>query len=154
VTQLILVVLAVVWVAVLVPPFLRGRREGRPGDSINSFRRQLNVLERAAPAARPSFPSSVMQRSTPVRVPPRGYVAPATIASRRRARQRRRQVLQVLVGIALLTGTMAIAAGGGAFLVVNLVVDLVLLAYLALLVQMQRIAAVQYSALRYDRSAA
>jgi len=63
-------------------------------------------------------------------------------------------VLQGLVGIALLTGTMAIAAGGGAFLMINLAVDLVLVAYLGLLIQMQRIAAVQYSALRYDRSAA
>jgi hypothetical protein len=153
VTQLILVVLAVVWVAVLVPPFLRGRREGRPGDSINSFRQQLNVLERAAPSGRASFPSSVIHRPSPVRVPPRGYVAPATIASRRRARQRRRQVLQVLIGLALLTATLAVAAGG-VFLVIHLAIDVVLVAYLALLVQMQRIAAVQYSALRYHRSAA
>jgi hypothetical protein len=150
---LILVVLAVVWVAVLVPPFLRGRREGRPGDSINSFRRQLNVLERATPTAGPSFPSSVVNRSTPVRVPPRSYVAPATIASRRRARQRRRQVLQVLVGCVLLTGALAVVAGG-VFVLVNLAVDLTLVAYLGLLIQMQRIAAVQYSALRYHRSAA
>jgi hypothetical protein len=153
VTQLILVVLAVVWVAVLVPPFLRGRREGRPGDSINSFRQQLNVLERAAPATRPAFPSSVMTRQAPVRVPPRSYVAPATIASRRRARQRRRQVLQVLVGCVLLTGALA-ATAGGVFFLVNLVVDVALVAYLGLLIQMQRIAAVQYSALRYHRSAA
>ncbi len=150
---MILVVLAVVWVAVLVPPFLRGRREGRPGDSINSFRQQLNVLERAAPSARPPFPSSVMTRPVPVRVPPRGYVAPATIASRRRARQRRRQVFQVLIGCALLTGTLALTAGG-VFLFVHLTVDLFLLAYVGLLIQMQRIAAVQYSALRYHRSAA
>jgi hypothetical protein len=62
-------------------------------------------------------------------------------------------VLQVLVGFALLTGALAITAGG-AFLMVHLAVDAMLVAYLGLLIQMQRIAAVQYSALRYHRSAA
>jgi hypothetical protein len=154
VTQLILVLLAVVWVAVLVPPYLRGRREGRPGDSITSFRQQLTVLERATPGSRPvSSTGSVLTRTAPVRVPPRSFVAPATIASRRRARERRRQVLQVLVGMALLTAVLALA-GGPVFLYLHVFVDLILVGYLGLLVQMQRIAAVQYSALRYHRSAA
>ena len=150
----ILVILAVVWVAVLVPPWFRGRKEGRPGDSITTFRRQLTVLERATPIAnRQASRNSLTTRPGVVRVPPRRYVAPATIATRRLARQRRRQVFQALVGMALLTGAIAITAGG-MFLWVHVAVDLALVAYVILLIQMQRIASVQYSALRYHRSAA
>ena len=49
VTLLVLVILAVTWAAVLLPPWLRGRHHDRPSDSIHSFRRQLSVLERATP---------------------------------------------------------------------------------------------------------
>lgn len=47
--MLVLVILAVVWAAVLVPPFVRNRRDGRPDDSVLSFRAQLSTLERATP---------------------------------------------------------------------------------------------------------
>ena len=42
--MLVLVILAAIWAAVLVPPYLQNRRETRPGDSIASFRSQLSVL--------------------------------------------------------------------------------------------------------------
>src|SRR3546814_9095948 len=48
-TVLVLVILAMIWAAVLVPPYLQNRRESRPGDSIASFRNQLSVLERTTP---------------------------------------------------------------------------------------------------------
>jgi hypothetical protein len=48
---LVLVVLAIIWAAVLIPPALRARHEARPGDSISAFRRQLAVLRRARPGA-------------------------------------------------------------------------------------------------------
>ncbi|HEX7277207.1 MAG TPA: hypothetical protein VF244_07510 [Acidimicrobiales bacterium] len=46
---MVLLVLAVVWAAVLIPPALRARSEGRPSDSISNFRRQLAVLRRTGP---------------------------------------------------------------------------------------------------------
>jgi len=46
---LVLLVLAAVWAAVLIPPALRARHEGRPSDSISNFRRQLAVLRRTGP---------------------------------------------------------------------------------------------------------
>jgi hypothetical protein len=48
VSQLILLVVAAAWAAVLLPPLLRSRMEGR-GSSITSFRRQLTSLQRSAP---------------------------------------------------------------------------------------------------------
>ncbi|MGH9267936.1 MAG: hypothetical protein ACRD0D_07140, partial [Acidimicrobiales bacterium] len=41
--------LAVIWVAVLVPPVLRARAERRPSGSITDFRWRLRVLARSAP---------------------------------------------------------------------------------------------------------
>lgn len=46
---LFVICLAIVWAAFLVPPLLRRHREGRPGSSVHSFRRQLSTLERATP---------------------------------------------------------------------------------------------------------
>ena len=46
VTLLVLVGLGLMWVLVLLPPWLRDRREGRPGSSITSFNRHLNTLGR------------------------------------------------------------------------------------------------------------
>ena len=47
---MVLLILAVIWAAVLIPPFLRARAEGRPADSIGDFRRRLVVLERSGPS--------------------------------------------------------------------------------------------------------
>ena len=46
---MVLLILAVVWAAVLVPPWLRNRADARPADSITAFRRRLSVLERTGP---------------------------------------------------------------------------------------------------------
>ena len=48
-TPLIVVILAVAWIVVLVPPLLRSRSDGRPSTSIGSFRQQLATLSRTGP---------------------------------------------------------------------------------------------------------
>lgn len=48
--DLVLLVVAAAWAAVLIPPFLRARVENRPNSSVTDFRRKLNRLERAVPA--------------------------------------------------------------------------------------------------------
>jgi hypothetical protein len=63
--QLVLLVVAAAWAAVLVPPLLRSRIENRPNSSVSDFRAQLSSLQRAVPArggsmrgmARPLAPS-------------------------------------------------------------------------------------------------
>ena len=47
-TQLILLVVAAAWLAVLIPPMLRSRVENRPNSSVHDFRRQLNKLQSTA----------------------------------------------------------------------------------------------------------
>jgi hypothetical protein len=48
--QLVLLVVAAAWAAVLVPPLLRSRVENRPNSSVTDFRRQLNRLQSTVPA--------------------------------------------------------------------------------------------------------
>ena len=46
--QLVLLVVAAAWAAVLLPPMLRSRVENRPNSSVTDFRRQLNKLQSTA----------------------------------------------------------------------------------------------------------
>lgn len=48
--QLVLLVVAAAWAAVLIPPLLRSRIENRPNSSVTDFRRQLNRLQSTVPA--------------------------------------------------------------------------------------------------------
>jgi hypothetical protein len=43
--QLVLLVVAAAWAAVLIPPMLRSRVDNRPNSSVTDFRRQLNTLQ-------------------------------------------------------------------------------------------------------------
>lgn len=47
--QLVLLVVAAAWAAVLLPPLLRSRVENRPNSSVTDFRRQLNRLQSTVP---------------------------------------------------------------------------------------------------------
>ena len=47
--QLVLLVVAAAWAAVLLPPLLRSRLENRPNSSVTDFRRQLNRLQSSVP---------------------------------------------------------------------------------------------------------
>ncbi len=47
-TQLVILVVAAAWLAVLIPPMLRSRVENRPNSSVTDFRRQLNKLQNTA----------------------------------------------------------------------------------------------------------
>lgn len=52
--QLILLVVAAAWLAVLIPPMLRSRVENRPNSSVTDFRRQLTKLQNTATPPRGS----------------------------------------------------------------------------------------------------
>ncbi len=45
----VLLAVAAVWLAVIIPPLLRSRVENRPNSSVTDFRRQLSTLQRAVP---------------------------------------------------------------------------------------------------------
>ena len=64
--QLVLLVVAAAWAAVLIPPMLRSRMDNRPNSSVTDFRRQLKTLQTTStpprgairPIGRPLAPAS------------------------------------------------------------------------------------------------
>ncbi|MFK8025843.1 MAG: hypothetical protein AB8G26_17945 [Ilumatobacter sp.] len=73
--QLILLVVAAAWLAVLLPPMLRSRVENRPNSSVTDFRRQLTRLQNTATPprgavramGRPLAPSPLARAAAPGR---------------------------------------------------------------------------------------
>lgn len=145
--MLVFLLLGVIWAAVLVPPWVQARREGRPNSSIVMFHRQLWLLERTTPSYAAGTLGSVGGASTPAGVAgsisPRGMAngpggpGPSVAAHERRtAGQRRRR--QLLGGLTLaVVATLPVAALGGLppLWVAQWVIDGMLLGYLLLLVR-------------------
>jgi membrane protein implicated in regulation of membrane protease activity len=129
---LVLFILAVIWAAVLLPPYLQNRSESRPADSISSFQRQLSVLERRAVVVNPSF-----QRSVPSGRSLYADNSPAMRLSRSEAKKRRRDVLFTLAGAAGVTFLMALMLGGPVW-GLQLLCDVLLAGYVVILVQLQQ----------------
>ena len=151
---MVLVILAVMWVVVLVPPLLRSRQDSRPSDSVVSFRRQLSTLQRTGPhvrtMARPhggarrgsaigAAPARV-RASTAVYGSPRPTYGGAYRMSRSAVRRRRQNVLSVLTLAALVTLVAAAASGRRPLWYAHVVVDVLLVGYVYLLVQLRKLA--------------
>ncbi len=97
----VLIILAMVWAAVLVPPLVRNRRDARPDNSVVSFRAQLSTLERAMPGT--------SLRSTPHAA---SLAAVRMGMNRSDAKRRRREILVGLLGASVLTFLLLLAVGG------------------------------------------
>ncbi len=161
---MVLLVLAGIWAAVLIPPLVRSRAEGRPGDSIHNFHRQLSVLRRTGPRAaraaagehwyRPHASQPALTtvhgplrstRTTPVashRAPMPGMRVPsASSAARSRTIRRRRDVLSALLVASVATLALGLLFSMGIMLVAHVVADVLLVAYVALLVHQRNVAA-------------
>jgi hypothetical protein len=123
---MVFLILALVWLAVLGPQFLRDRADARPTDTIRAFRRQLAVLGRNAPVE--AGPALAL-------VPP-----PRSARSRAAARRRRRVILQGLLTAMGATLAIGLVSGLQALLVLHLVLDGLGAAYVALLVHRRRAA--------------
>jgi hypothetical protein len=135
----VLVVLAVVWAVVLIPPWLRNRAEGRPGDSIGAFHRQLTTLERTGPE--PAVPrNSPESRSLPVARP---------ASARSRLQKRRRGVMLVLGAAMVSTLLLSFVPGLRATLVLHAVVDVLFVVYVALLIRIRGLNAEREMKLRF-----
>jgi hypothetical protein len=139
VTIVVLLILAVVWAIVLVPPALRARQEGRPAESISHFRRQLFTLQRTGPWSRPA-PSLAGLHAVP---------SPAVLQARAnargmhqtRAQKRRRDIfvgLLAAMGISLVLGLIPALR---ILWLVHLLADMLFIGYVALLVRMRNDAA-------------
>jgi hypothetical protein len=152
VTPLIVVILAVAWVVVLVPPLLRSRSDGRPSTSIGSFRQQLATLSRTGPPRRGVRPAGYQPaahfRGGVSGYPPRlasvpRYERPMPVgysmrSGRADVRRRRLNVLVALLAVAVVTAIGGFGVGISAMVGLNLLVDAVLVFYVYLLVQLRR----------------
>lgn len=153
-TTLVVLILAMLWIAVLAPPLLRSRADGRPSASVSSFRRQLSSLQRTAPLSgvRINQPRSAVRvghgayqlqshgRALAGQAFARSQSSAQRQAAARRAAQRRRRqnVLAALVGLALFTAALGFGLQVRAAMFAHLVIDLALLGYIYLLVQIRR----------------
>jgi hypothetical protein len=161
----VLLILAALWAALLVPPYLRSRSEQRPADSIGDFRNKLRVLERTGPASvrpanrlwGPATPIPPYQPSrssglatlgqTTRRVPTRAY---GSDQHRRRAAQRRRRdIFLTLLGLTVLSGVCAMVPGLSAMWYLAGAMFVALGAYTALLVHMRNVTAEREMKLRF-----
>ena len=145
-TPLIVVILAVAWIVVLVPPLLRSRSDGRPSTSIGSFRQQLATLSRTGPERRAVV--RPLHREMPrATYPPRLAAVPqhrrapvgySVRSSRADVKRRRQNVLVALLATAAFTAIGGFVFGVGPLIGVNLIVDALLVFYVYLLVQLRR----------------
>lgn len=143
---MLLLILAVVWAVVLVPPWLRSRADSRPADSISAFRHRLHVLERTGPvgtrrvpmvAARPEMAGFVPVAQRPG---PR-TTAMSAMSARARTQRRRRDIF---VGMLAAMGTslvLGFVPSLRILWVVHLLVDAMFVTYVSLLVHMRNQAA-------------
>lgn len=131
VSTLVLLGLAVVWAIVLLPEAVKKFSGVRGGDSIRSFNHQLSSLQRPG-----SRSSSLGDGSNVIDMRTRSVSAPAAPARTvsPAVRKRRQEVLTVLGAAAILT-LLCTVAFGGPFLLLHLVADALLVAYVVLLAQ-------------------
>lgn len=161
---MVLLILAGIWAAVLVP-WVRSRVEPGPADSIGDFRRQLGVLQRTgpvsvAPANRLRVPPYQPGVPTPYSTPFGGARRPgvggsshslssAEAARRARTLKRRRDVFLTLLGGMAGTLLLGLLPPFRMLLVLHVVLDLAFAGYVALLVQMRNARAEREMKLRF-----
>jgi hypothetical protein len=173
---LVLLVLAAIWAAVLIPPAVRARANGRPGDSISAFHRQLSVLRRTGPKShRHGMADHWSRPSTPLAPPlaplgrtvgaptragggPRpiaavpswaGMRAPGATPARSRTLRRRRDILTALVVAAAATLVLGALPFLRMLWAAHLAFDVLLIAYVALLIRQRNVAAEREMKVRF-----
>ena len=139
---MVLLVLAAIWAAVLVPPYLQKRRATHPSSSVVDFHQQLAVLQRTgralhgAPLRDGYAPQFDLHQARPHRPAPH-LAAARPMGGRSEVLRRRRDVFTTLAAAAGLTFLLAFALGGNVW-ILHLLVDAALLGYVALLLQIKQ----------------
>lgn len=139
-TVVVVVILAIAWAAVLVPPILRARARNRPGDSVTEFHRRLNVLRRTGGFAPP----------TPAPIGP-VLVAPvhAPRVMRNSARRRRHDVFVTLLAAVVATGLLGFVPALRLLWVFHAVADVLFVTYIGLLIRLRNFHAEREMKIRY-----
>jgi hypothetical protein len=144
----VLLILAVVWAIFLVPQVLRARAT-RTGDSVGAFAQQLSILGRTSPAGSPH-----LMRPLPM-VP--GHddhdddLGPARLTLGE-ARKRRKDVIRVLLIAIAATFVLGLLPPLRRLWMLNILLDIALVAYLVLLYRAQSMGADRQARVRRLRS--
>jgi len=138
----------VLWAAVLVPPLFRARIERRHGDSIGDFNFRLSTMGKMG-----GFPSGRREPPVVFRTPG-ASVQPLGPALGRptgpsRAQRRRRDVLLSLASAVVVSLVLAVATQMLALWLVQMLADVLLVAYVVLLVRMRSMAHDRHLKVRY-----
>lgn len=165
----VLIVLAAVWAAFLVPPYLRNRSEHRPAGSISDFRRQLHVLARTSPAAQyghavggPAAGRVVPMRTVPSTARPIGARHPLAAPSSRgavrlgRSRQSVKRRRDIFVGLLVaMAGSLVLGLLPPLRILwtIHVVLDVLFVAYVAALIYLRNLAAEREMKIRFLPSA-
>ena len=164
-TPVVIVILAVVWAAVLIPPMLQNRSQARPADSISAFQSQLSTLQRRTvgeSGSGPITPPNGMRAVRPVsatygtagpaefRPVPLGTVDQARLARIDAQRRRRRVLAGLLVAAA---ATLLLSFVLPPLRTLHLVIDALLLCYVGLLVRRRKLAMERAAKVRYMNQA-
>ncbi len=152
---MVLFILAVVW-AVYGVSWARSRSEYRSVNSISSFSKHLSVLERTGPRtssgptriAGPAPQRPAVSLARPAFAPTPYRPTGAAVMTRRQAQERRKNVLLGLCAAVFVTLALGLAFGG-MMMYLNLLVDLLLAGYVALLVQMRKVSTERQTKVRY-----
>ncbi len=149
---MLLLILAIVWAVVLIPPWLRNRADARPADSISAFRHRLSVLERTGPigarrmpmiSSRPDVSGFVPARRPAVRS------AMAAYPARARTQRRRRDIFVGMLAAMVASLVLGFIPALRILWVVHLLVDCMFVTYVALLVHMRNQAAEREMKVRF-----
>jgi hypothetical protein len=150
----LLLILAVVWAVVLIPPFLRSRADARPADSISAFRHRLNVLERTGPVGTKRVPLLAHRPDVAGFVPIARRPGPranqmAAMSSRGRTQRRRRDIFVGMLAAMATSLVLGFIPSLRILWVVHLLVDAMFVTYVALLVHMRNQAAEREMKVRF-----
>ena len=148
---MVLLILAVVWAAVLVPPWLRNRADARPADSISAFRHRLHVLERTGPigARRAAIVSSRPDIAGFVPVARRPVGRMSSVPARARTQRRRRDIFVGMLAAMATSLVLGFVPALRILWVVHLLVDFMFVTYVAALVHMRNQAAEREMKVRF-----
>ena len=154
----VLIVLAAVWAAFLLPPILRARSEHRPSGSITDFRKQLHVLARTSPGAtgRSSMHHVAPGRVVPIRPRP-AVAAPAGPLRLGRSRQSVKRRRDIFVGLLVaMAGSLVLGflPPLRALWAVHVGLDLLFAGYVAALIYLRNLAAERDLKVRFLPAAA
>lgn len=145
-TAVVLIGLAAVWAVVLIPGWVRALRE-RTGrrTTIDAFSDQLNVLGNG-----PAFDGTTPPGSRLRPLERRGRRPRSTIPmSAEDARQRRRDVIVILVAGAVVSLVGFIASGIVVVLIAHLMIDAALAGFVTLVVQRRKMEAERMAKVHY-----